>query len=289
MQESDHIIIPKRPRLTIRIAGGTMSFSAIDVTAVNQIEYEPYPLRTGISTAANLREAFKAGITQNNDGHVSEILKKNWQRALVMLDTPVLLVPIDEYFEEQDEESDKRDSTLYNHALTGHENDAILSTVLTTLNAVALCSINKDWKMVLNDHFEDIKYTPLCAPVWNNLYRRSFTGQRRKLYVYFHEKKMEVFSFLQNRFRFCNNFEANHTQDCVYFILYVWKQLGMDQQKDELHMVGTIPERETLLEELRKYLQNAYIINPTADFNRAPITNIKGIPYDLMTMYLKGR
>ena len=63
----------------------------------------------------------------------------------------------------------------------------------------------------------------------------------------------------------------------------------LQPEHDEMHIVGDIPERELLLDELRKYLQRAYVINPTADFNRAPATQIKNMSYDLMTLYVKGR
>ncbi|MBQ4445117.1 MAG: DUF3822 family protein, partial [Prevotella sp.] len=75
-------------------------------------------------------------------------------------------------------------------------------------------------------------------------------------------------------------------QDAVYFLLYVWKQLGMDQQKDELYISGQLPEGQTLIENLQKYLRKAYTVNPSAEFNRAPLTQIKGMPYDLITLFL---
>ena len=34
--------------------------------------------------------------------------------------------------------------------------------------------------------------------------------------------------------------------------------------------------------------QNVYVINPKAEFNRAPITEIKNLPYDLMTYFMKN-
>ena len=37
---------------------------------------------------------------------------------------------------------------------------------------------------------------------------------------------------------------------------------------------------------LQKYLSKVTFINPKADFNRATITDIKGIPLDMVTLYL---
>jgi len=104
-----------------------------------------------------------------------------------------------------------------------------------------------------------------------------------------HDQKLEIFSFRQNRFKFYNQFETSHAYDVLYFLLYVWKQQQLNPEYDELHLVGELPEQEWLVGELRKYLQNVYVINPSAEFNRAPATKIKGMPFDLMTLLTKGR
>jgi hypothetical protein len=142
--------------------------------------------------------------------------------------------------------------------------------------------------MVVDDHFEDIRFMTVSQPVWSHLHRRSFTGARRKLYGFFHDKSMEVFAFQQNRFRFCNRYSVTTAPDAVFFLLAVWQQLGMDTQKDELHVVGTLPDKDAFLTEIRKFLQNAYVINPVADYNRAPVTAIKDIPYDLCALMMRS-
>jgi len=136
------------------------------------------------------------------------------------------------------------------------------------------------------------------SPVWRHLHRRSFTGARNKLYGYFHEHKLDIFSFQQNRFKFYNQFEAARAHDALYFLLYVWKQLLLSTEHDELHLVGDLfaaesssvqNEQQWLVDELRRYLQNVYVINPSAEFNRSPVTKISGMPFDLMTLFAKGR
>jgi hypothetical protein len=267
---NENSIITKRPRLTLRISQQGMSFSVADNQSENQIIYEPYTTKSGISQAANLREAFR-----NND-----LLANEWQRAYVILDTPVLMVPLEEYAEETND-------AFYHHAVTGHDNDIVLDMVLPQLSAVALFCINRDLKTVIDDHFSDVKYAPACASVWNHLHRRNFIGSRKKLFGYFHDKQLEIFAFQQNRFKFQNSYPVQRSLDAVYFLLYIWKLLGMDQRRDELHLSGVLPEKEQLQTELRKYLKNVFIINPAGEYNRAPITQLKGIPYDLITHYLK--
>ena len=222
--------------------------------------------------AANLREALRT----------LPLLEDSFERVLVMVDTPTLMVPANE-FDEADAE------TLYRHAFTGQEQQQVMHTVLPDLNAVVLFSVQKDLRTVIEDNFSDVRYTAAVAPVWRHLHQRSYTGQHLKLFGYFHDRQMEVFSFAQNRFKFCNSFTVNNPNDALYYLLAVWKQLSMEAEHDELHLVGDIPERDQLLEEAQRFVKRVFYINPSGEFNRAPVTQIKGMPYDLMTLYIKGR
>lgn len=263
--------------MTIRIGRGTLSFSMLDNEG--NVRYEPYLVKSGVSMAANLREAFKT----------SDFLMQAPKRARVLVDTEVMMTPV-EIFDE------KTMQDMYYHTYPDKKQEAVFYNVLPDLNAVAVFSMNKDLKLVLDDHFIDVRLVSTISPVWRHLHQRSYTGARNKLYGYFHEKQLEVFSFQQNRFKFCNSFCVNHLHDALFFLLYVWKQLQLQPLYDELHLVGDIftqPNFDTdkfdIPTELRKYLQKVYIINPSVDFNRAPVTEINGMPYDLQTLFVKGR
>lgn len=272
MLETGNNTIYDSARLTIRISRNKLSFSVVDAQALNQLIYEPYTVRSGISTAANLREAFTK----------SELLTRGYKNVCISVDTHVLMIPLEEFVEEEKD-------TLYNHTFIGHENDIILHSILPELNSVAAFAINKDLKLVIEDHFSDIRFMPAMQHVWTHMHRKSFVGPHQKLYGYFHDKKVEVFCYNKNRFRYVNTFDVDNAQDSVYFLLYVWKLLSYDVERDEMHLVGDMPNREWIIETLHKYIKKAYVINPSAEFNRAPATQIKGLPYDLITYYTKMR
>ena len=222
--------------------------------------------------AANLREALRT----------VPLLEESFERVLVMVDTYTLMVPANLFVEEESEE-------LYHHAFTGQEQQLVMHTVLPDLNAVVLFAVQKDLRSVIANNFGDVRYTAAVAPVWRHLHQRSYTGQHQKLYGYFHDRRMEVFSYAQNRFKFCNSYAVNNPNDALYYLLAIWKQLTMDAEHDELHLVGDIPERDQLLEEAQKFVKRVFYINPSGEFNRAPVTQIKGMPYDMMVLFVKGR
>ncbi len=272
MQETGNNIQKERARLVFRISQHALSFSVVDNTAEYQVIFEPYVIKSGISLAANLREAFED----------SDLLTRGYQHAQIMIDAPTMLIPIDEFHEEKIE-------IIYQHTFMGHADEEVMHTVLPNLNAVAVFAVNKDLKMVLTDHINDVRFYPVSQPVWSYLHKRNFAGVHKKMYAYFHDEKVDVFCFQQNRFKFCNTFCIPHLHDSVYFLLYTWKLLALNAEKDELHIVGNVAEREWLATSLHRYLQKVYFINPSAEFNRAPITNIKGLPFDLTTLFLNGK
>ena len=259
----------KQKRLIIRISKGRLSFATADGS---DVLFEDYALNSSISMAANLREALRT----------VPLLEESFERVLVMVDTPTLMVPANLFAEEESE-------TLYHHAFTDVEQQLVMHTVLPDLNAVALFAIQKDLRNVIADRFTDVRYTAAIAPVWRHLHQRSYTGQHQKLYGYFHDRRMEVFSYAQNRFKFCNAYAVNNPNDALYYLLAVWKQLTMDAEHDELHLVGDINERDQLLEEAQKFVKRVFDISPAGQFNRAPVTQIKGMPYDMMVLFVKGR
>ena len=47
-------------------------------------------------------------------------------------------------------------------------------------------------------------------------------------------------------------------------------------------------EIEPLSTETQKFIKRVFVVNPSGEFNHAAITQIKDIPYDLVTLYMKG-
>ncbi len=264
-----------RGRIIIRIGQHHLSFTSVETAqADTPINYEPYVMKSGISVAANLREALKGAALD----------KMGYFKALVLVDAPVLLIPV-EIFEEPTMEA------MYSHSFPRKEPTHVFYNVLPDLNAVAVFGVNKDLKTVLDDHFSDMKVIPVQLPVWRHLHKRSFTGAHSKLYSYLHDKKLDIFAFQKNRFKFYNQFETRRPGDVAYFQLYVWKQLQLDADHDELHLIGEQPGdmQDGLADNLRRFLKKVYVVNPQADFNRAPATKVKDMPFDLVTLLTKGR
>ncbi len=256
-------------QLIIRVSRVSLAFSTTDS---REVIFERYALKSGISLAANMREALST----------VPMLQNVYNRVVIIIDSPILLLPTDQFNEAEKE-------AVYQYTFTGQEQQSIIHYVVAELNTVALFSISKDLRTVLNDRFGSaMRIRPMMASIWSHMHQKSFTGPRQKLYGYFHDNRLDIFAFAQNRFKFSNSYAvSSNPNDALYYLLSVWKQLGLAPSEDELHLSGEIPAREQLTEEASRFIKRIFTVNPSGEFNRAPITKIEGMPYDLMVYYVK--
>lgn len=267
---NEKILIADRSqkRTIVRIGRETLSFSTV---SDDGIQFNQYNVKQGISMAANLRAAIKEGewIDNGNGG-------------TVIVDGDVLLVPQDSYDENLAQD-------MYMHCFPKKNGYVVFHNALPDMGVVVLFGLNKDLRTVVTNNMSGAKFVAAMAPVWTHLYHKSYNGNRQKLYAYFHENRMDIFAFGNKRFKFCNNFSVTEVSDSVYFLLYVWREMGLSQEDDELNLVGNIPQKGEIMEELEYYIKRCFVINPRTDFNRATATAIEEMPYDLMAYYVKSR
>ena len=76
-------------------------------------------------------------------------------------------------------------------------------------------------------------------------------GSEKRLYVHSNGSQLFMFTYENGKLQFANSFEATTLSNQLYFLLYVWKQLGMDQRNDVCMLLS---KDKTLEAELRKYI-----------------------------------
>jgi hypothetical protein len=59
-----------------------------------------------------------------------------------------------------------------------------------------------------------------------------------QMYVVLHRKMVDISCFSGSKLLFVNSFDFDRLSDLFYYILYAWKQLGLDQLNDRLALAG---------------------------------------------------
>lgn len=239
MQHS--LISPSTERvLVVRIGRGTLVFIA------SEPGERPAPplqveMKDGVSASSHLRDAFKS----------QQFLSGTFDRAIVLVDAPTMLVPEDEFVESDAD-------LLFNHTFTGHECDVKCHAPIEQLHAISLFAIEKDIQTVLSDHARRCSFLPVCLPVWEH-YGRQSSITRQRLLGYFHDGKIDIFCTSGNRFKFCNAFSATHSHDTLYFLLNTFTQLGLKASRDEVVLLGSVPHQQWIADHLGKYVERIVV------------------------------
>ena len=234
----------------IRAGHGTLVFTTPE--GEGGMTQHQYAVKSGMSLAANLRTAFKEEV----------YLAEHGPKAVLKVVSPVLLIPSREYcaVEEYDVEG------VYGNTVTGHKGEVKVVTEIPEFDVHAIFPVNSDLQMVVGDHFSIMSTQNVMVDVWRHLYKNYYSNSgQRKLFAYFHDKQMDICAFEQNRIRFANAFDINDRHDALYYLLFVWKQLGMNQNEDMLYFAGETQHMEWLKEKTAAYVSNITVIEETCE------------------------
>lgn len=258
-------------RLILRIARGQVLFVSLGGNGIMP-QAKTFPINGTMSIAANLRRIITE---QSLDASMFESIT-------VLIDAPVMLIPIEEY-------SADEAPILYHYAFTESQNLDVVNSVMPSENTVALIGVNKDLYRVLTDNFSEVKIVPLMQSLWHYLHHRNFTGTGQKIFVYFHERRMEICSFHHSRFRYQNNFEPASAADATYYIMDICHQLAFKPSTDEIHLLGLWNHLDETEHELQRFVSHIHKASSLADIKIPQSINPADIPLDTQSYICFGR
>ncbi len=255
--------------LSIRLSTDGFSFSIYNPIRTNSFCYFSRPVDPSLSLTANVKEML---------AQETELLNHSYKKVNVLVvHKRFTLIPIELFEDEQAEE-------LFYYNFSRQENEEVLYNILGKSSLTVAFSIDKSIHGQLTELFPAARFYSHMSPLIEQFTEKSRLGNSNKIYAYVHEGMIDVCVFERGRFLMANTYPCREDADRLYYLLYVWKQVGFDQQRDELHLAGRLSRKEELAGELGKYIRQLFIINPQADFNRSDLTRIEEIPFDLQSL-----
>jgi len=133
---------------------------------------------------------------------------------------------------------------------------------LDEFESVILYSIQPEVYEFLSRSLLRPTFTHAITPILNLWKKHNLTGYPKQIYVALHEDMMDVACFDRGALLFINSFHVDDVADMMYYILYLWKQEGLDQLQDELFLYTNPSTYQTLAETLQTYLSHIELIHP---------------------------
>ena len=134
------------------------------------------------------------------------------------------------------------------------------------------------------DFFTRSFYTPefvhYSAPMINYFNYLDTKDKNRRMIINVHKRGIDIFCFLKKKFLFGNHFLCDKSEDAIYYILYTWKQLKLNQFTDLLYFTGELDANKELVKKLQPYIQNIRL-EPIPAGYPFEFFNEKTIPFEL--------
>ena len=230
--------------LSIRLSADGFSFSVHSSTEKENFHVDTYPINASYSLTANIKGMIAA----------TDALKYPYKQINILIDTPRYTpIPFELFEDEQAEE-------LFYHNFPQDNHETVLCNILGKSNVALLFGMDKYAHQLLCEHFPQARIFACASPLTEYFAQKSREDQCKKLYVHFRKSTMEVFAFDRSKLLIINTFSSLQPSDQVYYLLYIWLQLGFSQEKDQLWLTGNLDRKEGLLAELNKFLRQVNIL-----------------------------
>ena len=237
--------------LSIRLSADGFSFSVFNPLGEGELSFFDRKVEESLSLTANLKQTFRE----------IEWLKHPYRRVnILMADKRFTLVPL-EFFE------DEQTETLFYHNHPKRENEIVQYNILRKNNAVVLFSMDKSARSFLCEQYPDVRFYSQASSFIEHFSSKSRLGNSRKMYVHLRKDAADLYCYDRNHLLLANSFECKRTSDRIYYLLYAWKQLDFNQERDELHLTGILADKEILIKELRKYILQTFIMSPETNID----------------------
>ncbi len=241
----------KQYTLSIRLSADGFSFSIYNPLEEGQLSVEEQEVDPSLSLTANLKRSFRD----------LEFLKHSYKRVHILLvGKRFTLVPLELFDDEQVE-------SIFHYNHPEIPNEIVLYNIQKRHNTVVIYGMDKSAHSFLVELFPDATFFSQASPMLEYFLLKSRIGNSRKIYAHLRTGAIELYAYDRGKLLFANSFECSEIADRTYYILYVWKLLEFDQQRDELQLAGLLTNKDALLKELRKFISQVFVMNPEANID----------------------
>ncbi len=130
---------------------------------------------------------------------------------------------------------------------------------MSALESVLLFGLRRDMHEFITQTQPTAHWEHALASLLLRWHERSLRALHAHMYAVVQDRTMDVACFERGALRFVNRFEVENHDDIMYYLLYVWKQLTLDQRNDSLTLSAVTSVAFDLKEKLQTYLKDVRV------------------------------
>jgi hypothetical protein len=229
-------------KMSIRLASDGFSFVCRSIEKEDVFAYGKFDFESSKPYASSLKDTF----------FDNEWLSYPFKSVSVLQVTNQFLLVPNEYYDE-----DKK-KELMKYAFSAPVSHLLVDEIKGS-DAKLLFGMENDIYEFCSRSLFNPKFHHHLSPMityWNTGGSASLDT---RLYVCVRDANMDLLLYNEGGITFANSFAVEQSSDAVYYILYVWKQLGLDQRNDCLRFVGEEKLLSPISEEVKKYVKKVSV------------------------------
>ncbi|MCR4764920.1 MAG: DUF3822 family protein [Bacteroidaceae bacterium] len=243
--------------LSIRLSADGFYFALLNQKVKENDDSSTYNYKVdeSLSFTANLKQAIEE----------LEWLSYKYKAVNIELATQrFTLVPLD-FFEEEHAE------TLFYQNFQKVDNEVVEYNVLQKNNAVVVYGIDKVLLALIYHTFPEAHLKVQAAALIDRLSLLNRKTEQKQMLCVVGKDCMTIVVMEGHHLLYGNSFHCTHTTDRMYYALYVWKLLGLDQTADEMLLACNTTDSEEIKMELEKYISNIKPVDNCFDLETAEL------------------
>lgn len=251
--------------MSIRLQSDGLSISGYIPSVAGSFFYRETACDSSIS-AETLKDFFFA----------HDFLTWKYKQIRILVQTPIYTLIPKTIFDEKE----SRNFLSFNFV---HAEKYPLTDELNEQQAVLAYGMDNEIYEFCSRSFIHPRFIHTLTPLISYWGKENNTDSSRRMYAVWEKKDLHILCFQGRDLLLVNSFTAGLPEDAMYYILYAWRQAGMEQEKDHLYLWGEAGMRMHLTEILRVYLRH---IEPTAPSTEAYLKGgeIAQAPMDLIAL-----
>jgi hypothetical protein len=241
--------------LSIRLSPDGFSFSIYNPLHDTSLSVIDKDIDSSLSLTANLKKAFQE----------YDFLGYPYKQVnVIVVNKRIVTMPLELFEDEQTE-------LIFYHNHTPKENESVQYNILKKSSIVVLFGMDKSAFNFIREQYPAAYFYAQTSALIEYFSVKNKLGNNRKMYLFSQPQGIALYCFEKGHLVFANSFDCKYLEDRIYHLLYVWKLLNFDQERDELHLAGTLSDKEQFTEGVRRYILNLFVMDPTTNIDMQAI------------------
>jgi hypothetical protein len=234
--------------LAIEMGYDSLSFAAVDTKRNKYVFLQSYTLKKVLGFETLISELKHLVET-------SEFLRYGYKSIGVgFITSKFTLVPAPLF-----DESNKDIYLNFNHPIDKVE-EVILHDVLKNTDSVLLFAIPKKVLSTIETLFKKAIVKHQSSSLIDLLVLQHKNASDKKVIVHIQASHFELIVTQGKKLLFFNSFKYQSTEDFIYYVLFVYEQLNMNPEEQELVLSGEIEKNSAIYSILHKYIRTVSFI-----------------------------